>query len=655
MTAALALVSISTQAQDAPGVEQKLESISQIHSRLKPSKTILLYPDGQDGNGKMTARLAKKDRGYAAMTGPLESNGFACEEEARKNGFIAYVGDYARVDLYFPEKPNGQMILSTPGGSYKDLSSWNEGVYVAEWMLKRGITVGVVKYRLPNGHWNVPLTDVQNAFRYCRAHAGEWGIDQIGIIGFSAGGHLASTVTTMYTDSVTRPDFSVLIYPVISTDPEITHRNTKGNLIGFEEYWNEREKYSFSEYYERQKTYSELKRKYSSENNVTATTPQTFIALSSDDALVPAQNSLLFFQALAEKKVPAEMHIYPGGGHGWGFTDPETLEIPKNADRLGEARKDFSASLERWLNDVHRGKIDTAEKRQDSPVVLPEHQTVMLYPEGQAEYGESNGAEGPEVIEGNFHLSNVGDSARFDIFLADRSRSSGQMVIICPGGGYKYSAQKNEGEYVVRWLLERGVSACLLKYRMPLGHWNVPLADVQRTLLWCREHASELGIKQVGVMGFSAGGHLAASASVLYTDAMTRPDFSILFYPVISIERCVTHSGTRANLIGKDNEWGGRKALHEELLWKYSLENQVTEDTPRTFILLCTDDPSVPAENSIRYFDRLAEKKVPAEMHSFPYGGHGWGFRNSEIGTDKVLYIRNEIDSNLERFLKECK
>ncbi|MCQ2139526.1 MAG: alpha/beta hydrolase [Bacteroidales bacterium] len=653
MAAGTTILSLGAYAQEAPAVERKLEKISTIHSQLKPSKTVLLYPDGQAGNGKKAAKLAKTDKGYAAMLGPGDSNGYDCDEEARKNGFIAYVADSARVDLYFPEHPNGQMVLSTPGGSYKDLSTWNEGTYVAEWMLKRGITVGVVKYRLPHGHWTIPLTDVQNAFRYCRAHADDWGIDQIGIIGFSAGGHLASTVTTMYTDSLTRPDFSVLIYPVISTDPAVTHRNTKGNLIGFEEYWNDRENYSFSEYYERQKTYEELKKKYSSENNVTATTPQSFIALSTDDGLVPAQNSLLYFQALAKNKVSSEIHLYPYGGHGWGFTDPAVIDVDKSKDALGNSRVEFSASLERWLSDVHRGKIDVAEKRPDSPIELPESQTVLLYPNGQETSGESNGAEGPEVVDDRYHFMNVGDSARFDLYMADKSIATGQMVVICPGGGYKYSAQRNEGEYVVNWLLKRGLSACLLKYRLPLGHWNVPLTDVQNTFRWIRAHADELGVKQVGVMGFSAGGHLAASASVLYTDQETRPDFSVLFYPVITMERGVTHNGTRANLIGKDNQWGGKKAQHEELLWKYSLENQVTEDTPRTIIILCSDDPTVPAENSIRYFMKLAKLKVKAEMHSFPQGGHGWGFRNSEIGTDGVMYARSEIDAALERFLKE--
>ena len=124
------------------------------------------------------------------------------------------------------------MVISCPGGSYYNLSTWNEGVYLAKWMNDRGIACAVVKYRLPNGHWKVPLQDVQNAFRYCRFHAKEWGVSQIGVIGFSAGGHLASTVSTMYVDAVTKPDFSILIYPVISFSENVTHKGTKDNLIG---------------------------------------------------------------------------------------------------------------------------------------------------------------------------------------------------------------------------------------------------------------------------------------------------------------------------------------------------------------------------------------------------------------------------------------
>ncbi|MBQ2198650.1 MAG: alpha/beta hydrolase, partial [Bacteroidales bacterium] len=103
------------------------------------------------------------------------------------------VGDSARFDLYFAKEPNGKMVIICPGGAYWFDAVVTEGAYVAEWLNSQGISAAVVKYRLPYGHWNVPLTDVQNVFRYCRYHAAEWGVKQIGVMGFSAGGHLAAT------------------------------------------------------------------------------------------------------------------------------------------------------------------------------------------------------------------------------------------------------------------------------------------------------------------------------------------------------------------------------------------------------------------------------------------------------------------------------
>ena len=189
-------------------VEQRLGKPS---CSLLPDKTVRLYPYGQNSN-----------KGLKEAMGPLVSNGLSGAEVAGRNGFLGNVTDSARVDIYFPEKPNGQMVIICAGGSYFDLSSWYEGIYCAYWMKRRGITACVLKYRLPNGHPQVPLADAQNAFRYCRAHSKEWGVDQIGIIGFSAGGHLASTAETMYSDTLTKPDFAILMYPVISMKDGIT-------------------------------------------------------------------------------------------------------------------------------------------------------------------------------------------------------------------------------------------------------------------------------------------------------------------------------------------------------------------------------------------------------------------------------------------------
>lgn len=299
----------------APGIFCTAQSC-----RLKPSATLRLYPEGQNS-----------DRGLEGTQGPHAANGFTEAEQTDAAGNISYISDNARIDLYFPKKPNGQMVIVCPGGGYWSVSSWNEGVYVADWMLQQGISVCVVKYRLPNGHHEIPLTDVQNAFRYCRSHAAEWGIKQIGVMGFSAGGHLAASASTLFSDDITRPDFSVLIYPVISFDKSITHQGTRDNLIGTG-------------------PKDSLADRYSLEKQVTERTPQTFIAHCTDDTVVPVENSIRYYRSLVAKSVPAEMHIFPYGGHGWGFSSGKF--VGKGNDRFAALRPEYEAALSRWLKSV---------------------------------------------------------------------------------------------------------------------------------------------------------------------------------------------------------------------------------------------------------------------------------------------------------------
>lgn len=214
-------------------------------------------------------------------------------------------------------------VVVCPGGGYARLSMDNEGFAVAKWLNREGIAAVILKYRMPNGHCTVPLSDAQAALEMTRAKASEWGIDpaKVGIMGFSAGGHLAATATTMFTSPANRPDFSILIYPVITLDEEFTHWGTRTNLIGG-------------------KPNIPLVRKYSNELNVTPQTPTVFIALSDDDRAVPSKNSTLFYDALKANGVAAELHIYPTGGHGWGFANPGF-----------KYREEFSASLRRWLRE----------------------------------------------------------------------------------------------------------------------------------------------------------------------------------------------------------------------------------------------------------------------------------------------------------------
>lgn len=279
----------------------------------KPSLSLRLYPDGQNA-----------DKGIAL--GPGESNGITGPSENR-NGSLARINDDARIDIYLPEKCNGQMIVVCPGGGYTHISSVNEGSRVADWCLKNGIAACVVIYRLPNGHSEVPLTDVQNAFRYCRAHGAEWGVKQIGVMGFSAGGHLAASASTLFTDDVTRPDFSVLVYPVITFEEFTTHSGTRAALLG-----------------DRTRD-RRMVEHYSLENRVSVNTPPAILLLSGDDRAVPPENSIRYYRAIQKYGVRGEMHIYTYGGHGWGFTTVEN----SGADMLGDQREDFFRTLGRWL------------------------------------------------------------------------------------------------------------------------------------------------------------------------------------------------------------------------------------------------------------------------------------------------------------------
>ena len=310
------------------------------NTKAKPQQTLLLYPQGQEVD------MGIVENGSAVTLGPGESNCIEGEEGCDEWGSLNQI-TAPRIKLYFPKKGNGQMVVCCPGGGYTHVSSWNEGAYVAEWMVGQGIAVCVVEYRLPNKHWSVPLTDVQNAFRYCRAHAEQWGIDQIGVIGFSAGGHLAACASNLYVDDITRPDFSVLVYPVILMEEGLTHKGTHDHLIGKASEWADKT-LSVNEYEAKVAKYDELMDRYSLDKQVSGNTPPTFLVHCSDDRTVPIENSLTYFEALRTNKVPTEFQIYPTGGHGWGFTTSQF-----GSDRLEPWRSTFFKALSDWLEKVH--------------------------------------------------------------------------------------------------------------------------------------------------------------------------------------------------------------------------------------------------------------------------------------------------------------
>lgn len=259
---------------------------------------------------------------------------------------------------------------------------------------------------------------------------------------------------------------------------------------------------------------------------------------------------------------------------------------------------------------------------------------LPLWPAGAP---NSNGLTGTEEdLEGG-RVANV-IKPSITVYKADKP--NGMAIIMCPGGGYARLAMNHEGHDMAPWLKAQGITYIVLKYRMPNGHYEVPLSDAEQAIRLVRQHAKEWNIRpdRIGIMGASAGGHLAASLATLYSSNETRPDFQILFYPVISMVPGVTHGGSRQNLLGNNPS--------QELEDKYTLEKQVNAHTPQAFIMLSADDGAVPPANGIHYFEALLQHQVPATLHVYPTGGHGWGFR------DAFTYKR-QWTGELEKWLRE--
>ncbi len=211
------------------------------------------------------------------------------------------------------------------------------------------------------------------------------------------------------------------------------------------------------------------------------------------------------------------------------------------------------------------------------------------------------------------------DPSSITAYLPAAGTATGTAVIVCPGGGYAHLSMEKEGSDVARWLNTSGVAAFVLKYRLgPKFHHPSQLDDAQAAIRIVRSQAASFGVlpNRIGIMGFSAGGHLAATASTHFETA-TRPDFAILCYPVIAFGAPYTHKGSQEMLLGKDAD----PKLIEEL----SAEKHVTANTPPTFLFHTNADTGVPAENSLGYYEALRKAGVPAEIHIYERGPHGVG------------------------------
>jgi acetyl esterase/lipase len=241
----------------------------------------------------------------------------------------------------------------------------------------------------------------------------------------------------------------------------------------------------------------------------------------------------------------------------------------------------------------------------------------------------SNNLTGPEKDEGQVRYSNTTEAVLY-IFEAKKKVATGQAVVICPGGGYALVAMGHEGLEYGEWLAEQGITAAVLKYRMPNGNVYVPMEDAAEAIRYMKqEYPKRDKLSQVGISGFSAGGHLAAStgAGALEANgdttarALLRPDFMVLFYPVISCDPKYSHAGSFNNLLGK--------GYTAETAKRWSPELIASEKTPQTLLILSDDDRGVKPTNSTLFYNRLKQLGIPASIHILPEGGHGWGMRDS--------------------------
>ena len=239
------------------------------------------------------------------------------------------------------------------------------------------------------------------------------------------------------------------------------------------------------------------------------------------------------------------------------------------------------------------------------------------------------------------------------VFLPKVPNKAASSVIICPGGGYSVLAIDHEGIDVAKAFNAMGIAAFVLKYRIPdsscMTHREVvPFMDGQQAIKMVRENAAKWKINpaKIGIMGFSAGGHFASTAATHFNEeaisnpnhTSLRPDFAVLIYPVISFKDSIAHHGSMENLIGK-NPWS-------ELVHRFSNEEQVTAKTPPSFLVHAADDDVVPVANSIAFTEALVRNKVPAELHIYQKGGHGFGMHNKTTKDEWMDMLKNWLMTN---------
>ena len=262
---------------------------------------------------------------------------------------------------------------------------------------------------------------------------------------------------------------------------------------------------------------------------------------------------------------------------------------------------------------------------------------------------QETGEENLEIFRDGLEICTQISKPEISVYLSSERNSTGQAILIIPGGGYEVVVNVWEGDDVAKWLNSHGIAAIVLKYRLPHSKSNIerdksPFLDAARAMRIIRANAVEWNIDKdnIGVMGFSAGGHVASTLATRHNNSIigikdktdllnARPDFTILIYPVISMSADFTHEGSRYFFLGEKPE--------KELMEYYSNEKHITKDTPPTFLIHSSDDDVVPVENSVAYYSKLVENKIDAEMHIFQHGEHGFSLANGQGSVESWKYL----------------
>lgn len=222
------------------------------------------------------------------------------------------------------------------------------------------------------------------------------------------------------------------------------------------------------------------------------------------------------------------------------------------------------------------------------------------------------------------------ENPKVTVFLPPKNTGNGRAIVACPGGGYSYLAKNHEGFYWSPFFNNLGYVYAVVEYNFPNGDPIVPVKEVEDAFRILTDSASvwQISPTNIGIMGFSAGGHLASAIATHPSETMN-PAFQILFYPVISLDEKVTHAGTRKGFLGENPS--------EELVEEWSSDKKVTDKTSPVFLALSSDDKGVSPINSILYYNALVENDVPVAMFIYPEGGHGWGYNTNFKYRDQML------------------